>query len=144
MANYKVIKGHFLIKQLLDKTVNNSEVLVDTDLISQTLKVGNSYLVEMFLHLTSASTPDWDSTVKKTGVVATYSGFSSNNDSTPFATALDAELIENTNGVEFLLIEALLIDVTTEGTVKFQFAQNVATASATTLHKGSFMRVTEI
>ncbi len=152
MANYKTGQGNYrssfihTVRQEGDLTVNNSTTLVDTDLITQTLKVGRSYEIQVWFAIASGTTPDSKLQPTLTTLVATRTGW---NVSVPAghiytATVGTSNSVDGAGSTVLGYLSVIILDVTTAGTVKIQFAQQTAEASATSFKKGSCMLVTEL
>ncbi len=155
MANYKDGVGNYktssggsattIKKQIDDLTVNNSTTLVSTDLVTPTLAVGKSYEIICWISSISGTTPDekfkWlnDTLVSDVSVwEITFNAYAYPNNA--------ITVTKNVNGTGSLNLRQcilILINVTTAGTLTMQYAQQVANASNSVIHKGSTMRVTE-
>ncbi len=146
-SNYRGgIKSYFS-KQASDLTVNNSEVYVDTDLVTPTLTIGKSYFVKGFFIVNAGTTPDMKFKNIITSMVATNSEWAMSNTSisvpvTPIAT--EDVSIPGSGSIALIYYSVSIINVTTAGTFKLQFAQNTATSENTIFKKGSYWIMQEI
>ncbi len=146
-SNYRGgIKTYFK-KQAADLTVNNSETYVDTDLVTPTLTIGKSYAITGYFNMISATTPDHKLKNVVTDLVAVQPFWTMNSSSQAMpVTALATEIttMSGSGADKIFIYVASIIDVTTAGTFKLQFAQNVAEASNTIFRKGSYWIIQEI
>ncbi len=146
-SNYRGgIKSYFS-KQASDLTVNNSEVYVDTDMVTPTLTIGKSYVVNAYFLVNSGTTPDYKFKNVVTTMVATYSSWDMSSTGVPIPTtaiATEDAGQAGTGANKLYVYIALLLNVTTAGTFKLQFAQNTATVADTKFLKGSYWIIKEI
>jgi len=146
-SNYRGgIKSYFS-KQASDLTVNNSEVYVDTDLVTPTLTIGKSYFIEGWFNTNSSTVADSKLKNVVTTVVADLSVWIITSTSMGFpsvALATEDTSMAGTGADKLYHYSALLLDVTTAGTFKVQWAQNTAEVSDTKFLKGSYWIIKEI
>ncbi len=146
-SNYRGgIKSYFS-KQSSDLTVNNSEVYVDTSMVTPTLTIGKSYTITGRFLVNAGTTPDFKLKNVVTDLVATFSMWAthtSNNDLPTVALATEIAALAGTGANDLWSYTVVLTDVTTAGTFKLQFAQNTATAENTIFRKGSYWIIKEI
>ncbi len=145
-SNYRGGVKTFFSKQASDLIVNNSETYVNTDLVTPTLTIGKSYVIRAWCIVNSGTTPDFKFKNVVTDLVATSSLWTTSVIAFSYPTiALATEVVSTADGADqLLLITTSIINVTTAGSVRLQFTQNTATASATTFRKGSYWTVKEI
>ncbi len=154
MVTYRHGKGNYksgflsTVRQAGDLTVNNSTTLVDTDLITPTLKFQKSYHIKIYATQNSATTPDTNFGLTITSLVSTYSrwkgiatGVSWVVPDIPLATDIE---LPGTGADKLNVFEIIVLNVTTKGTLQLQFAQKNAEVSNTKFKKGSVMIVTEL
>jgi len=140
MANYKYYRQGFRKRQVTTLVVNNSATLVDTEMVTPVLKVGHSYKIYVYGCFNGGSTPDVDVKWDLGTMVAAFSFYA--NESFASTVALTTEILLPQAGANVSdVLVAHIYDVTTAGSIKLQFAQNVANVSDTKFLKGSFMEV---
>ncbi len=152
MATYKRGSGNYKSSYLnihvktADQIVNNSETIVDcTDLV-HTLKANTRYSGMILLRLFSATGPDYVHTFKViSGTV--YAEFISSGLLAPLGnpTNFATERNEVTDGAAEVMVIYFWLETGSSGggTIQYQFAQDTATASNTTVKVGSTMVVYE-
>jgi len=150
MSNYKLGSGNYksryvnVKRQLADKIVNNSSTFVDSDLISPSLKVGKSYIIDFYVYTICASNADVKFLLTVDGLVASDSGWSLDLN-TLFNIAITSQIEIVSTGIDQIsLLRCVVYNVTTSGLITLQFAQNTPQVSDCKLRIGSFMKVTEI
>lgn len=149
------LASSFLIRKAANEVVNNSSTLQPDDHLVASLAASSSYVIEGTLFVTSGTTPEF-----KLGFTlpasSTFRMFVNGNtpasnlqvqDETTAATG--SSISANKTGITFPA-DAFTVSfsgtilTTSAGTLQPQWAQSVATASDTTVHLGSWMRVDKI
>jgi hypothetical protein len=150
--------GFTWIRKASDETVNNSAVLQNDDDFTFSVDANSTYFVEMWLLLSAPSTtPDWQ--WKWTGPSGatmfhgpdTYSGVSLWNEAVTTTTnsgdlhTLSSNPFMGGNaGTKGLRMQGIIIVSSTAGTMHFQWAQNTADASNSTIKANSLLAYQKI
>ncbi len=122
---------------------NANVTLIATDLNSPTMNVGKSYICEIYVLLNSGTTPDSKLALDQTtslGATLALWGLDSAY-ATPFATTIQ---VDGAGANALQKINVLVINVTTAGSIKIQFAQQTSDASNSKFMIGSCMSVVEL
>lgn len=129
-----------------DETVNNSAVLQNDDHFSFTVVADTDYLVEVVLMVTTGTTPGWKfgwtlSGMTWDGVYATDLTTPTLGSASAIASGTGAGVTATAAAASRLWSASFVIHAgSTGGALQFQWAQNSANASDTTVHKNSFLK----
>ncbi len=151
MGNYKTGGGNYrssvryTVRQKADLDVPNSTTLVNTDLVTQTLKVGKSYRITLILLHNSSAVANykiaWSADVSATLRHHSLFAYTATDQTTSITTAITGT---GAGAKRMIVYHTFLIDVTVATTITMKFAQNTQEASATLFMKGSSIIVEEI
>lgn len=123
-----------------DEIVNNSAVLQNDDQLSIPVAANKTYIFEMYFMSTSGTTPDLSYAF---ALPAGATGYVSLNSVTGPSLITGTFVVLSAGARTSIRLKGYVTTSATSGNIQFRWAQDTADVSNTTVHAGSWMKLTE-
>jgi hypothetical protein len=128
------------IRKASDETVNNSSTLQNDDDFQFPIVSGEQWEIDLILSISDGNNPTYDIKAIWAGVTLTQHLFYyGKSGSSAVNGSASGELLLDLNTSASIIVLRSIIFATSTGTLAFQWAQNSATATNTTIKAGSLM-----